>query len=54
VISMLSEESPTDFFGTTRELIESTTVRFHLKHLVLEVIGQLDEMPGDFGEYCLA
>ncbi len=53
VLAMLSEESPADFFNTARELLESTAVRFHLKHLVLELIGQLDAIPGDIGSYFL-
>lgn len=53
VLAMLSEESPADFFNTARKLLESTVVRFHLKHLVLELIGQLDEISDDIGEYFL-
>jgi hypothetical protein len=53
VLAMLSEESPADFFNTARELLESKTVRFHLKHLVLEVIGQIDEIAGEIGAYFL-
>lgn len=53
VLAMLSEESPADFFNTARELLASTTVRFHLKHLVLELIGQLDEIADDIGRYFL-
>lgn len=53
VLAMLSEESPTDFFNTARELLESKAVRFHLKHLVLELIGQLDEIANDIGAYFL-
>jgi hypothetical protein len=53
VLVMLSEESPADFFNTARALLESTAVRFHLKHLVLELIGQLDEIADDIGIYFL-
>ena len=53
VLAMLSEESPADFFNTARGLLESTAVRFHLKHLVLELIGQLDEIADDIGKYFL-
>ncbi|WP_295513358.1 hypothetical protein, partial [Thiolapillus sp.] len=52
-LAMLSEESPTDFFNTTRKLLESKAVRFHLKHLVLELIGQFDVVADDIGEYFL-
>jgi hypothetical protein len=50
-LAMLSEETPADFFNTARELLESTAVRFHLKHLVLELIGQLDEITDDIGNF---
>lgn len=53
VLAMLSEESPADFFNTAREFLESTAVRFHLKHLVLELIGQIDEIADDIGAYFL-
>jgi hypothetical protein len=54
VLAMLAEESPPDFLSNARELLESIQVRFHLKHLVLELIGQLDEISGEISEYCLA
>lgn len=54
VLAMLAEDSPSDFLDNARELLESGEVRFHLKHLVLELIGQLDEIPEEIGEYCLA
>ena len=53
VLAMLSEEAPADFFNTARGLLESAAVRFHLKLLVLEMIGQLDEITDDIGEYFL-
>jgi len=53
VLAMLAEESPADFFDTARELLESKDVRFHLKHLVLELIGQPDEINGTIGDYIL-
>lgn len=52
-LTMLSEGSPADFFNTARGLLESTDVRFHLKHLVLELIGQLDEITDAIGNYFL-
>jgi hypothetical protein len=54
VLAMLAEESPPDFLSNAQELLKSIQVRFHLKHLVLELIGQLDEIRGEIGEYCLA
>jgi len=53
MLAMLAEESPPDLLSNARELLESEEVRFHLKHLVLELIGQLDEIPREVGEYCL-
>lgn len=41
-LCLLSEEAPDEFVSAIRALLESETVRFHLKHLCLEVIGQLD------------
>jgi len=53
VLGMLVDESPADFFSTAMELLESADVRFHLKHLVLELIGQLHEVTDDIGRYFL-
>ena len=53
VLSLLADESPQDFFRTSKELLESGDVRFHLKHLILELIGQLDSINIDIGEYFL-
>lgn len=52
-LAMLAEESPADFFTTARELLESEAVRFHLKHLVLELIGQMDQITSELGSYFL-
>jgi len=52
-LGMLVDESPEDFFSAARELLESADVHFHLKHLVLEVIGQLDKINEDIGNYFL-
>lgn len=53
VLTMLAEEWPDDFFNTARTLLESKDVRFHLKHLVLELIGQMDRATGGLGSYFL-
>lgn len=52
VLAMLSEEAPPDFLAHARELLESAEVRFHLKHLILEVIGLLKEIDENVGKYC--
>lgn len=43
VLFMLSDESPDDFLENVKELLESKDVRFHLKHLVLEVVAQIQK-----------
>ena len=43
VLSLLSEESPSDFLVSVREILEDPDVRFHLKHLVLALAGQIEE-----------
>ncbi len=53
VLAMLAEESPDDFLETARTLLESKDVRFHLKHLVLELIGQMDRITSGRGSYFL-
>jgi len=53
VLAMLAEESPDDFLETARTLLESKDVRFHLKHLVLELIGQMDRITSGLGSYFL-
>ncbi len=54
VLAMLCEESPGDFLGAVKQLVKSDNVRFHLKYLVLELIGQLEDVNEEFGSYCLA
>ena len=54
VLASLADSSPFEFVKNARALLESSEVRFHLKHLVLEMVGQLDEITDDIGNYCLA
>ncbi len=54
VLASLADESLKEFFDNARTLLESEEVRFHLKHLILQMIGQLDELTEDIGNYCLA
>lgn len=44
-LCLLGEESADDFRAAIRSILTSDNVRFHLKHLCLEVIGQLDNPP---------
>ena len=46
VLSLLSEESPDEFFLEVKKIIVSDKIRFNLKHLTLEVIG-LVEVPDE-------
>ena len=54
VLIALSDESPNDFSQSLKELLESEKVRFHLKHLILELLGQLETIPEKLKEYCLS
>jgi hypothetical protein len=45
-LCLLSEESPQLFHTTVERILNSCEVRFHLKHLSLEVLGLLED-PGD-------
>lgn len=54
VLTLLADESPSVFFKTAEEILESGGVRFHLKHLVLELIGQLDMFSEQVGQYYLS
>ena len=42
-LSLLLEESPKEFLGCIGEMLPDEGVRFHLKHLVLELIGQIEQ-----------
>jgi len=52
-LAMLAEESPSRFLSTAKELLAAEKVRFHMKHLVLELIGSLEEVSEEVGNYCL-
>jgi hypothetical protein len=52
-LNMLAEESPPRFLTTAKLLLESVNVRFHVKHLVLELLGAQEEVSEGLGGYCL-
>lgn len=52
-LAMLAEESPSRFLFTVKEILAAEEVRFHIKHLVLELIGSLEEISEGIGNYCL-
>ena len=52
-LAMLSEESPSRFLATAKELLAAPEIRFHIKHLILELIGSLEEISEELRNYCL-
>ncbi|RJQ38130.1 MAG: hypothetical protein C4550_07080 [Nitrospiraceae bacterium] len=50
---MLTEESPQRFLQSARQILDAEEVRFHIKHLVLEIIGSEEQITEELGEYCL-
>lgn len=52
-LAMLAEETPSKFLSSAKELLAEKEVRFHIKHLVLELIGSLEEISDELGNYCL-
>ncbi len=51
---MLSEEDPHLFFSETKAILEAMSVRFHIKHLVLELIGQQETITEGLFDYCFS
>ena len=43
-LALLSEESPGKFLETVKAILSSERVRFHIKHLVLELTGQIEDV----------
>jgi hypothetical protein len=54
VLATLSEEDQSSFLTNAKELLESSNIRFHLKHLILELFGQLNTISSEIGIYCLS
>ena len=50
-LCLLSEESPGEFLNTVKIILSSKNIRFHLKHLCLEVVGQLEAPSATLLEY---
>lgn len=42
ILTLLEEESQADFVANIRDILEDSNVRFHLKHLILELVSQLE------------
>ncbi len=53
VLLLLSDDAPDDFLDTMRELLGAGDVRFHLKHLILEVVAEIAEPGQPLCEYLL-
>lgn len=53
VLAMLYQESATHFLTSVKQILDSGEIRFHLKHLVLEVIGQLENPDEPIWNYCV-
>jgi len=52
-LALLSDESSGNFLETVKEILHSGEVRFHLKHLVLELIWQIENIPACLADYCI-
>lgn len=50
---LLAEESPDRFLASVREILSADGVRFHLKHLILETTGQMDNISSSIADYCM-
>jgi len=50
---LLAEDLPSRFLSTVEQLLFSEQVRFHIKQLVLELMGSLEDVPAALGEFCL-
>src|ERR1700733_14749677 len=48
ILFLLAEEQPLDFSATLDRLLTARDIRFHIKQLVIEAIGQLRPSPGLF------
>lgn len=53
VLAMLYQESATHFLTSVKQILGSGNVRFHLKHLLLEVIGGLETPDEPLWNYCV-
>lgn len=52
-LALLREESSKKFLKLVKEILKSGNIRFHLKHLVLEVLGQIETIPEEIADYLL-
>ncbi len=53
-LALLGDESQESFLDAVKEVLSSNGIRFHLKHLVLELVGQVEDITGELADYCLS
>lgn len=53
VLVILADELLTEYLASIKQILAAEGLRFHLKHLVLELIGQMDEVPELIADYCI-
>lgn len=53
VLMLLTDDDATEFVKNIRALLGDGDVRFHLKHLILEIVGQIEAPDDELGEYVL-
>jgi hypothetical protein len=53
LLMLLAEDAPDEWLKQSQCLLEAETVRFHLKHLVLTVMGQQEKISKKLGNFCL-
>ncbi len=52
-LSWLADEGPEHFYSVVKEVLSAPHIRFHMKHLVLEIIGQLEDISNQLADYLL-
>jgi hypothetical protein len=53
ILLLLCDEDPNAFLMNIKDILGSKTVRFHLKHLTLEIVGQIEQPSQPLCEYLL-
>ena len=53
VLAMLYQDSPAEFLSSVKTILGSANIRFHLKHLILEVISQIETPDEPLRDFCV-
>jgi len=53
VLLLLCDDDRTEFLKNIKELLGDNGIRFHLKHLILEIVGQIEEPDQGLQDYLL-